>query len=539
VAGRSVATPLLRLERRWRMADTISFFGGSHHIKAGAEFEVTRGVASQLPYYFGGQYVFAPLPGAVLGQLGLPPRAAPLSSVEALQLGLPAVYVRGYGDPATTYTTKELAAFLQDEWRLGTRLTLRTGLRYQRQIWAPRRHVIPDVNGSTFAYDMPSDTNDFAPRMGLSFDPRGDGRTVLRLGYGMYYADHVFASVTVPDVIDGAEHVRLYSRQLPQAALAWRSPGRKAEEPLTAVPNVVAVDPGLKTPWAHQASFGFDQAMGTDFALSLNLLYVRGHNALGQIDYNPLVPALGPGRRPNDVNGRPFTSAPLQQYTSFGESWYRGLTLALSKRFSHGHEFLLSYTLSKAEDTVDDVFSQPGSHGRGRNPADPTGLPLGFDTDRERGPSQNDQRHRVALSGVVELPWSLRVSTVISAGSGRPFTPLAGQDLNGDGVLSDRARTDPRDPDSVVPRNSELTEAHFNADVRLTRRFDLGGATVEAVAEVFNVFDTVNFVQPIATFGPGAFPDQPLLDASGRSTYGLYQKSLAPRQVQFALKLGF
>jgi hypothetical protein len=134
----------------------------------------------------------------------------------------------------------------------------------------------------------------------------------------------------------------------------------------------------------------------------------------------------------------------------------------------------------------------------------------------------------------------MRLSTVVSAGSGRPFTPMAGQDLNGDGVRSDRARTDPRDPGSSVGRNSELTEAHFNADVRLTRRFGLGGgASVEAIAEVFNVFNAVNFVQPIETFGPGAFPDQPLLDASGRSTYGLYQKALAPRQVQLALKLSF
>jgi outer membrane receptor protein involved in Fe transport len=538
-AGRSIATPLVRPERRWRMADTLSFYGGDHLIKGGAEFEITRGVASKLPYYFGGQFIFAPLPGSVLGLLGLPPRQSAISPVEALLLGLPAANVQGYGDPDTTYQTKELSAFLQDEWRVSSRFTLRTGLRYQRQIWSPRVHVIPDVGGSTFTYDVPRDTNDFAPRLGLSFDARGDGRTVLRLGYGLYYADHVFASVTVPDVIDGAEHVRVYSRLLPDAAAAWRRPGHEAPESAAAVPNIVAVDPGMKSAFTHQASFGFDQALGADFALSLNALYVRGYNALGQVDYNPLVPALGPGRRPNDANGRPFTSAPLQQYTSFGESWYKGLTVALSKRFSHGHEFLLSYTLSKAENTTDDVFSQVQDQGLGRNPADPLGLPLGFDASREKGPSQNDQRHRAVLSGVFGLPWSLRLSTVVSAESGRPFTPLAGVDLNGDGVQSDRARTDPRDPASSVGRNSELTEAHFNADVRLTRRFGMGAASVEAIAEVFNVFNTVNFVQPNATFGPGAFPGQPLPDASGRSTYGLYQKALAPRQVQLALKVGF
>ena len=56
---------------------------------------------------------------------------------------------------------------------------------------------------------------------------------------------------------------------------------------------------------------------------------------------------------------------------------------------------------------------------------------------------------------------------------------------------------------------------------------------------MFNVFNTSNLVQPNAVFGRGAFPDQPVQDASGRSLYGRYEKALAPRQVQLALKVGF
>jgi hypothetical protein len=58
--GRSTSAPLARLERRWLMADTVSFFGGNHLFKAGGEFEMTRGVSSSLPSYFGGQFIFAP-----------------------------------------------------------------------------------------------------------------------------------------------------------------------------------------------------------------------------------------------------------------------------------------------------------------------------------------------------------------------------------------------------------------------------------------------------------------------------------------------
>ena len=121
--------------------------------------------------------------------------------------------------------------------------------------------------------------------------------------------------------------------------------------------------------------------------------------------------------------------------------------MSLTKRFSHGFEFLASYTLSKAEDNSRDFFVFPDDMGAGRNPADPTGVPLGFDPASERGPSFNDQRHRFVLSGLVQLPWSMRTSAILSAASGRPFTPIAGADMNGDGESSsDRARRNPADP---------------------------------------------------------------------------------------------
>jgi Carboxypeptidase regulatory-like domain/TonB-dependent Receptor Plug Domain len=537
-AGRNASTPLARRQHRYQLSDTISYFGGDHMVKAGVDFELTDTLSSTLPSYFGGAFIFNQLPGTAQAAAGLPPRAAPLSALEAFQLGLPAAYVQGYGQPGISYTYKELSTFVQDEWRTTPKLTLRGGLRYQRQFWPAHEYSIPNLGGTRLEYATPRDTNDFAPRLGVAFDPRGDGRTSVHAGYGLFYADHISAAGGIADIVDGADHVRVYTRVFPASVTAWRAADHALPEQ-SGVATVVALDPGLKTAWSHQVSLGLDQAIGSDFALNANLLYVRGHNQLGSVDYNPVLPDLGPRRRPNDVNGVAGTSGSLLQYTSYGESWYKGLTLALSKRFSRGHDFLLSYTFSKAEDTVLDYYSTPEVSGRGRNPLDPTGLPLGFDPSGERGPSANDQRHRVVLSGLYELPWSLQVSAVFSAGSGRPFTPRAGEDLNGDGVLSDRARLVPADRLSSVGRNSALTEAQFNADLRLARTFKLAGGSVEAIVEVFNVFDTANLVQPNAVFGRGAFPDQPLQDASGRSLYGRYEKALAPRQVQLALKVGF
>jgi hypothetical protein len=538
--GRNASTPQTRKQNRFQVSDTISFFGGNHLFKAGVDFEVTRTLSSSLPSFFGGAFVFSPLPGSALALAGQPARAAPLTTLEAFQLGLPSAYIQGYGDPEIGYTYKELSVFAQDEWRASSKVTLRGGVRYQRQYWPTRTYSIPSVGGTRLEYAEPRDTNDFAPRVGIAFDPRGDGRTSLHAGYGLFYADHISAASGVATIVDGSQQVRVYTRIFPSSVTAWKAPGHRLPEPQGALSTVVALDPGLKTPWTHQASLGIDQAIANDFAVSANLIWVRGYNQLGSIDYNPVLPDLGARRRPNDVDGRAGTSASLLQYTSYGQSWYKGLTLAVSKRYSRGYEFLLSYTLAKAEDMTFDYYATPEVSGRGRNPADPTGLPLGFDPSRERGPSANDQRHRVVLSGLCQLPWSMQLSAVLSAGSGRPYTPRAGEDLNGDGVISDRARRDPADPLSSVGRNSALTEPHFGADLRLARKFNLGGrGSLEALVEVFNVFNTVNFVQPNAIFGRGAFPDQPLLDASGRPTFGLYEKALAPRQVQLALKVGF
>ena len=538
-AGRNASTPLARKQDRFQLSDTISFFGGNHMVKAGVDFEATHTLRSTLPSYFGGAFIFNPLPGTAQTLAGLPARSAPLSALEAFELGLPAAYVQGYGQPGITYWYKELSAFVQDEWRLSPKLTLRGGMRYQRQFWPVHDYSVPNLGGTRFEYQTPRDTNDFAPRVGIAFDPRGDGRTSLHAGYGIFYADHISAASGIADIVDGADHVRVYTRLFPASVTAWRADGHELPEQ-SGVPTVVALDPGLKTPYSHQVSLGWDQAIGSDFTINTNLIYVRGFNQLGTIDYNPVLPDLGVRRRPNDVDGRAGTSGALQQYTSYGENWYKGLTFALAKRFSRGSEFLLSYTLSKAEDTVFDYYSTPQVSGRGRNPEHPTGLPLGFDASLERGPSANDQRHRVVLSGLVQLPWSMQVSAVVSAGSGRPFTARAGEDLNGDGVLSDRARTVPADPLSSLGRNSELTEPHFTADMRLTRTFKMtGGGSLEAIVEVFNLLNTSNLVQPNQVFGRGAFPDQPLRDASGRSPYGRYEKALAPRQVQLALKVGF
>ena len=101
------------------------------------------------------------------------------------------------------------------------------------------------------------------------------------------------------------------------------------------------------------------------------------------------------------------TSASILQYTSFGETWYRGFMLSLTKRFEERYQFRASYTLSKAEDDSTDYQSAfiPENTGRGRDRDNPAGLPIGFNPMHEKGPSLQDQRHRLVISGVCSATW--------------------------------------------------------------------------------------------------------------------------------------
>ena len=309
-------------------------------------------------------------------------------------------------------------------------------------------------------------------------------------------------------------------------------------EPATAYPSlVISIDPGLQTPYAHHLSGGMARELPGQISLAADVIYVRGFKQLSTLDYNPLVPSLGANRRPADVNGVAGTSASVLQYTSFGETWYKGLTVSASRRFVNRHQLLIGYTLSKADDNGTDFQSEfiAQDSGRGRDPNDLKGLPLAFDPDSEKGPSVQDQRHRFVASGIYVLPREIELSSIVTIGSGRPYNILAGADLNadGDGGATDRARTTLTDIATSVERNGGTLPAQATVDMRIARRFAAGRTRVDLIFEVFNLFNRANFTAANNVFGTGSYPAQPL------PTYAQLNQSAAPRQIQLAVKVGF
>jgi hypothetical protein len=534
--GRQRFTPQPRRSRRIQVVDTVSYFVGNHQLKTGLDFSTINNKDEALPLHFGGRYIFAvTLPGALFG-LPLPT----INAIQAVALGLPAAYVQGYGNPTNSYRVSDLSLFVQDDWRLTPTLTLKLGLRYQNQYWPDVEYTVRGID----PYSFPKDNNNVAPRIAFAWDPLGDRRTSIHGAYGIFFDNHITAISGITHLIDGSTNVRTFSAQLPNPTpiAAWNAPGRRLPEAgLGAYPSVeISIDPGLETPYAHHAAFGVDRELRGQLVVSTNVVFARGFEQLGTIDFNPLVPALGAGRRPEDVNGQPGTSASILQYTSFGETWYRGLTLSAAKRLGDRYQFLASYTLSKAEDHTTDYQSAfvPQNNGLGRNRQDPTGLPVGFNPDEERGPSAQDQRHRFVVSGVYVAPANLRISSIVIIASGRPYNILAGADLNGDGnggaTAPDRARANPTDPSSAVGRNSATLPGQATVDLRVSRRFAVGGTVrLDGIFEVFNLFNRTNYTEINNVFGTGAYPADPL------PTFGQFNQAAPPRQIQLALKVNF
>ena len=157
---------------------------------------------------------------------------------------------------------------------------------------------------------------------------------------------------------------------------------------------------------------------------------------------------------------------------------------------------MVSYTLSKAEDSISDfISSPPQDQGRGRDPQHPDGLPLGFDPSSERGPSLQDQRHRFAATAVQELPCGLQASGIFTAGSGRPYNIIAGPDLNGDGDATvspgpDRARRVLSDPSDE--HRSKHGPPAARASPRRARHQELKAGPRSSVSLTLDVLNLLN-----------------------------------------------
>ena len=531
--GRNFFSPRETTITRYQVADAVTYLFGNHAIKGGFDYNRDL-ILNWFPGNFSGSYSFG--------------------SVAAYNLGQPSRFVQAFpGDgtsgPYTNPDLSEIALFLQDEWRPNPNLTFNLGVRYDKQGIKQPTVRNPDAQLLAAGIDtsvVPEDTNNVGVRFGFAWTPKGQPGTVVRGGYGMFYG-------RTPSIMIGTAHsnngINVQTLTFTGAGMPVY-PNIFPSIPTGVVlpkPTILVFDPAFENPLVHQASIGIEHAVSNDYSVGLSYLYVNGTKlqrstdinvgSASTVNFTDTAGNVYPITRYSSLD-RPFTNfGRVIQFQSTAESNYNGVTLELNKRFSNNWQARLAYTFGKVLDTKPDATSVvPASGDDAKQASDPKN----FQADYANGDA--DQTHRLVLSAYWSLPyyrnaggieqalfggWSF--SGIITLASGQPYSPTLSPltDINNDGNnRNDRA--------PGFSRNSFNYATFFSVDPRVTKDIPIGSATLQLIAEAFNVFNASNVVGlNQGYYGVSGTTLTPL------ASFGTSTASAGPRIIQLAVKVIF
>ena len=599
--GTNVVVPQATLKKKYQLRNDFSWQLDRHGLKLGVDY-----INTDLGGFFffgakGYQIAFFDDPLTIKNNLnGLYPQGFATPG---------AVSFINFFDGEGTLDQKvhQLAFYVQDDYKISPRLTLNLGLRWDanigmlpdqtnnrtiqilQQINHPRAQAITS-DAEKLSRTTPSFL-EFQPRVGFAYDPTGSGQTVLRGGYGIFY-DQVFQNLTLfslqqtrPTIYQ--QVLGLVNTAVGQGQLATF---RFGVDPLPPVPPNVSTanlapgafgrinDPDVRDPYVQKFSFGVQHMLGTNLSISSDYVHTLGlHEARVQV-INPQIRQICDPAFPNATPASPlcvrgvttrlfdkaFVDAGLGanrigQINSIGStnrSLFDSLTTTL--RFRTQRTLIsASYVLSSARSWGGQPVASYSGNGIAITPEQQ------FQPE-EFGPTRFDERHRIVMSGVFELPGQIQVAPIVQFATARPYALNAGIDIDGDGVAAgapngiDRicAGTDPmavfaargnsaairalnplgcRQVDVNSERGGFITDnfgnvigeqsgRYFNIDLRTTKVFRLGERVrLKGYVDLFNLFDVdnlsianfrghshatsaANFLQPQSLYGPGFGP---------------------------------
>ena len=214
--GREPYSYIQRTEQRYQFTDNFSWTVGRHNMKLGADVNYLP-LNAIFTVNYGGVYDFGTFSASSLGFVNPDPENLPnfpdLNAVQAYGAGLPDVLVEGLGSPKDSFRNIPLGFFWQDSWRVNPHITLNYGVRYDVEI--PPTFRAPQGLAAT-AYQtlgvqkgIQTDKNNFQPRIGVAWDPKGDGKTVVRASYGMFYDHPLLGLYFLGDASDGSSSGQL------------------------------------------------------------------------------------------------------------------------------------------------------------------------------------------------------------------------------------------------------------------------------------------------------------------------------------------
>jgi len=399
--------------------------------------------------------------------------------------------------------TNLFQTYLQDTWRPSGSLTVNLGVRYDLEYGSFNQ----DMDLAAFPKRLPfinptsrGDHNNVQPRMGLAWDLRQTGESVVRASYGVYNG-------TVRNSSFGTELANLL-----QSNITIRNPSYPdpygGKDPLTfastAPPNITIINDDIVNSFAQTANVGFSQQLAHDLAIQVDGVYTKG--SANTVSANINTPDPITGLKPLPEWGR------ILQVSPIGETKYRALFVRLDKPYANRLQYTVAYTLAKAEDNLTAINF--------------------YDRAADWGASNTDRRQTLVFSGSVTLPGEVTFGGVWTLRSAMPFNAVAATDLNGDGAISDlvpgTTRTSGNRNLNLAAVNAyriangrtpvsadQIDSNRYNSlDVRVTRTFRLSSTKkIEVIAQVFNLAGTNNL---LASGGVGGYVTNALSDSFGK-----------------------
>ena len=498
--GASFRVPQGTAQRRIQATDAVSLVRGAHSLKIGGEASHTVGDFVLGVFREGRVEMVQDFAQFDLNRDGRADDQDLLFAV-TLRSGKPDQDLL-LKDCSSTY----LAFFVQDDWRLSPRLTLNLGLRYELDTNVKNISGYGDINPIVRPFlegDRGRDLNNFGPRVGFVWTGAGGGGQVHG-GYGIYYDRVTLEIMSLERGLDGRAlpiEVRAgnvffldpSTGSVPPFAPTFSDPFTGFILPGAGASGINIIDNRLENPTVQQFNVGTQVRLPGETVLKVDLVHNLGtHFIIGR----PVGEVFNP------VVGGPDRVVNLESSVN---TKYDAVLATVEKRFARGQQLRLSYALSRARNYTNDDQIPFGA-----GPVDPN------DLSKEYGPTPNEQRHRLTLSGSFLVPGGIRLSPLWTIASGVPMDILmpdgsrrvptlprnaggrefhTGADLNAYLRQLNAAGGIEGVPLPLVRDDVRFNDSFDSLDLRVSRSFALAARLrLEAIVECFNVFNVTNIL---------------------------------------------